>query len=130
MQRAHHLFRSSVIVIALFALSKIVGLFRARLVAQAFGIGLDRIRITATTTGKVPNTSATAASSGSDLNGMAALKACDEIKARMVGHLEAAANIAPESVTFAGGQVSWPGGSIAFSDLARACLIRDLPPGA
>ncbi|HRO23627.1 MAG TPA: lipid II flippase MurJ, partial [Promineifilum sp.] len=37
MQRTRHLFRSSVIVIALFALGKVVGLFRARLVAQAFG---------------------------------------------------------------------------------------------
>ncbi len=93
----------------------------AQVAADAFGVPLDRVRITATSTAKVPNTSATAASSGSDLNGMAALKACDEIKARMVGHLAAAANIAPETVTFAGGRVSWPGGSIAFSDLARAC---------
>ena len=37
MQRTRHLFRSSVIVIALFALGKFIGLFRARLVAQAFG---------------------------------------------------------------------------------------------
>jgi xanthine dehydrogenase large subunit len=51
---------------------------------RAFGIGLDAIKITATTTGKVPNTSATAASSGSDLNGMAALDACETIKARLV----------------------------------------------
>jgi xanthine dehydrogenase large subunit len=44
----------------------------AQVVADAFGVGLDTIKIMATTTGKVPNTSATAASSGSDLNGMAA----------------------------------------------------------
>ncbi len=37
MQRARHLLRSSVIVIVLFALGKLVGLVRARLVAQAFG---------------------------------------------------------------------------------------------
>ena len=44
----------------------------AQVVAEEFGIALERVRITATTTGKVPNTSPTAASAGSDLNGMAA----------------------------------------------------------
>src|SRR5690606_29978850 len=44
----------------------------AQVVADAFGVGLDAVKIMATTTGKVPNTSATAASSGTDLNGMAA----------------------------------------------------------
>ena len=47
----------------------------AQVVAEEFRIDLDRVKITATTTGKVPNTSATAASSGSDLNGMAAQNA-------------------------------------------------------
>ena len=44
----------------------------AQVVAEEFQIDIDQVKITATTTGKVPNTSATAASSGSDLNGMAA----------------------------------------------------------
>ena len=55
----------------------------AQVVAETFGIDLDQIRVSATSTGKVPNTSPTAASSGSDLNGMAALDAAGEIKARM-----------------------------------------------
>ena len=56
----------------------------AQVVADEFQVDLDRIRITATTTAKVPNTSATAASSGSDLNGMAAANAAQQIKARLV----------------------------------------------
>ena len=50
------------------------GLFMkvAQVVAEEFGIALERVHITATTTDKVPNTSPTAASAGSDLNGMAA----------------------------------------------------------
>ena len=40
----------------------------AQVVAEEFQIDIDKVRITATTTGKVPNTSATAASSGADLN--------------------------------------------------------------
>ena len=52
----------------------------AQVVAEEFQIDLDQVKITATTTGKVPNTSATAASSGSDLNGMAAQNAARQIK--------------------------------------------------
>jgi xanthine dehydrogenase large subunit len=51
--------------------------------ADAFQIDLDRIRVTPTTTGKVPNTSATAASSGTDLNAMAAADAARQIKERL-----------------------------------------------
>ena len=57
----------------------------AQVVAEEFQVDLDRVKITATTTGKVPNTSATAASSGSDLNGMAAQAAARTIKERLVG---------------------------------------------
>ena len=56
----------------------------AQVVAEAFQIDLSEVKIAATTTGKVPNTSATAASSGSDLNGMAALDACEQIKRRLM----------------------------------------------
>ena len=56
----------------------------AQVVAEAFQVDFERIKITRTTTEKVPNTSATAASSGSDLNGMAALDAVQQIKARLV----------------------------------------------
>ena len=52
----------------------------SQVVADVFQIDLDRVKITATTTAKVPNTSATAASSGSDLNGMAAQNAAEQIK--------------------------------------------------
>ena len=55
----------------------------AQVVAETFAIDLDQVRVSATSTAKVPNTSATAASSGSDLNGMAALHACEQIKQRM-----------------------------------------------
>jgi xanthine dehydrogenase large subunit len=56
----------------------------AQVVAEEFQVDLDTVKITATTTGKVPNTSATAASSGTDLNGMAAANAAQQIKTRLV----------------------------------------------
>ncbi|SEW27142.1 xanthine dehydrogenase, molybdenum binding subunit apoprotein [Cognatiyoonia koreensis] len=61
------------------------GLFQkvAQIAAARFGVDVAAVKITATDTGKVPNTSATAASSGTDLNGMAVAAACDEIRERI-----------------------------------------------
>ena len=52
----------------------------AQVVANEFGVDISRVKVSATSTAKVPNTSPTAASSGSDLNGMAAREACLRIK--------------------------------------------------
>lgn len=57
--------------------------------ARALGIPADRITISETATDKVPNTPATAASSGSDLNGMAVLNACEILRARLRPYSEA-----------------------------------------
>jgi xanthine dehydrogenase large subunit len=59
----------------------------AQVVAEEFQVDIARVKITATHTGKVPNTSATAASSGSDLNGMAARTAAQAIKGRLAAFL-------------------------------------------
>jgi xanthine dehydrogenase large subunit len=61
------------------------GLFQkvAQVAASEFGVSMDVIKATATDTAKVPNTSATAASSGADLNGMAVKAACTTIRERM-----------------------------------------------
>ncbi len=56
----------------------------AQVVADVFQIDLDQVKITATNTGKVPNTSATAASAGTDMNGMAAKAAARKIKKRLI----------------------------------------------
>ena len=55
----------------------------AQVAASVFGVPLSAVRITAADTAKVPNTSATAASSGSDLNGMACKAACETIRDRL-----------------------------------------------
>jgi xanthine dehydrogenase large subunit len=55
----------------------------AQVLADEFQVDINRVKITATTTAKVPNTSATAASSGSDLNGMAAYDAARQLKERL-----------------------------------------------
>ncbi|GAA6177617.1 xanthine dehydrogenase molybdopterin binding subunit [Sulfitobacter pacificus] len=65
------------------------GLFQkiAQVAASRFGVPTETVKVTATDTAKVPNTSATAASSGTDLNGMAVQNACDEIRTRIEAHL-------------------------------------------
>ncbi|SFL18763.1 xanthine dehydrogenase molybdopterin binding subunit [Shimia haliotis] len=72
----------------------------AQIVADAFQVDFERIKITKTTTEKVPNTSATAASSGSDLNGMAALDAAQQIKERLVKFAAESRNVAETDVYF------------------------------
>tara|TARA_R110000824_G_C15229856_1_gene678405 strand:- start:2337 stop:4760 length:2424 start_codon:yes stop_codon:yes gene_type:complete len=54
-----------------------------QVVARELGLDLDKVRITATRTDKVPNTSPTAASSGADLNGMAARDAAGKLRERL-----------------------------------------------
>ena len=75
----------------------------AQIVAHEFSVPLEAVKIMATTTGKVPNTSATAASSGSDLNGMAAMRAASEIKKRMQVYLAEQSQIDPKDVHFIDG---------------------------
>ena len=56
----------------------------AQIVANEFEVDLDTVKVTATRTDKVPNTSPTAASSGTDINGKAAQNACLTVKGRLV----------------------------------------------
>ena len=96
------------------------GLFQkvAQVAAGVFGVDAGVVKITATDTGKVPNTSATAASSGSDLNGMAARAACEVIRDRMAAFLAEKHQVAPGSVRFAEGMVRVAGEAYPFSRVA------------
>ncbi len=98
------------------------GLFTkvAQVAAEVFGVPLDRVKITATDTGKVPNTSATAASSGSDMNGMACKAACEKIKARMVEFAAEKWQVAAADIEFADNQVKIGNETISFADLASS----------
>ncbi|MDE4145987.1 MAG: xanthine dehydrogenase molybdopterin binding subunit [Pseudophaeobacter sp. bin_em_oilr2.035] len=102
------------------------GLFQkvAQVAASRFGISLEKVKITATDTAKVPNTSATAASSGSDLNGMAVKAACDTIRARMAEHLANLHQAAPADVIFADGVVRI-GDALELSFVAAAKLCYE-----
>jgi xanthine dehydrogenase large subunit len=102
----------------------------AQVVAEAFQIDTDRIRITATTTGKVPNTSATAASSGADLNGMAARAAAETLKERLVAFAAEAWGVAPEGIVFRPNRVRVGDREIAWEELIRAAYLARVPLSA
>lgn len=71
-----------------------------QIVAHEFSLDLSKIRLSATDTAKVPNTSATAASSGTDLNGKAAQAACINIRNRLKTFAAELANTKPNQVQF------------------------------
>jgi xanthine dehydrogenase large subunit len=91
----------------------------AQVVAEVFQVDVGRVKITATHTGKVPNTSATAASSGSDLNGMAAKAAAEAIKARLVTFLAQRESVSAYAVKFLPGYLQAGAQVFAFNDVAR-----------
>jgi xanthine dehydrogenase large subunit len=95
----------------------------AQVVAEAFQVDIDRVKITATSTGKVPNTSATAASSGSDINGMAALAACDTIKGRLVDFAAEHWGVPPAQVEFLPGFVRVGNQKVAFAEFVNAAYM-------
>ncbi len=96
------------------------GLFQkvAQVTASVFGIDASAVKITATDTAKVPNTSATAASSGSDLNGMAAQAAATTIRDRMAAFIAEKHQVKPETVRFKDGMVRVAGETYDFPRVA------------
>jgi xanthine dehydrogenase large subunit len=101
------------------------GLFTkvAQIVAEEFGVPLHFIRITATNTAKVPNASPTAASSGTDLNGMAARIAAAAIRERMAAFAAAHWGAPADEVEFRDGRVFAGNASMSFGELAKACRL-------
>ncbi|UTW59338.1 xanthine dehydrogenase molybdopterin binding subunit [Kordiimonas sp. SCSIO 12603] len=101
------------------------GLFTkvAQVVAEEFQIDVDHVKITATTTAKVPNTSATAASSGSDLNGMAALDAARKIKARLIDFAAEKYGCPKDRITFRNNKVYIENKEMAFNELTQEAYL-------
>lgn len=95
----------------------------AQIVAHEFQIDVENIKITATTTGKVPNSSATAASSGTDLNGMAALYAARTIKGRIAEFLAGEHKIKTSQVIFTGGTVHVGDEVISFAAAVKRAYL-------
>lgn len=101
------------------------GLFTkvAQVVAEELQIDIDRIKITASDTSKVPNASATAASSGTDLNGKAAQLAAMTVKKRLIRFASEHFATPPETVRFANNRVSVGEQELAFSELIHLAYM-------
>jgi xanthine dehydrogenase large subunit len=91
--------------------------------AKSLGVKLERFRIMPTSTDKVPNTSATAASSGSDLNGQAVKAACETLRNRMATVAAKMLNLdAPEDLVFEDDWIycrTYPSARIAFDEVVK-----------
>lgn len=90
--------------------------------ATTLGVPLARVRLAPTRTDKVPNTSATAASSGADLNGAAIKNACEQIRERLAQVAGGRLGISPNDVRFDAGTVrgiSAASGSLGWDELVN-----------
>ncbi|MGO4189697.1 xanthine dehydrogenase molybdopterin binding subunit [Pseudarthrobacter sp. TAF60_1] len=98
--------------------------------ATALGVPLTFIRLAPTRTDKVPNTSATAASSGADLNGGAVKNACEQISSRLAEVAARRLNIHPDDVRFEDGKVTGIGfhdRDLSFAEVVHDAYFQRVP---
>jgi xanthine dehydrogenase large subunit len=95
--------------------------------ATALGVPLSMVRLAPTRTDKVPNTSATAASSGADLNGGAVKHACEQIRSRLAAVAAGRLGAHPDDVRFGAGQVfplGHPERAVDFAELVHHAYME------
>ena len=95
----------------------------AQVVAEEMQVDIDRIKITATTTGKVPNASATAASSGADLNGKAAQDAVRTLKARLTDFASEQWSVPKDQIFFLPGRVRIGNQDVPFANFIKEAYM-------
>ncbi|TAK94834.1 MAG: xanthine dehydrogenase molybdopterin binding subunit [Aquabacterium sp.] len=95
----------------------------AQMVAHTLGVKINRVRVTATDTSKVVNTSATAASTGSDLNGKAAADAAQQILSRLIRMLTDQHKVPEQAIRFADDQVHMADQILRFEDVVMAAYM-------
>ncbi len=94
-----------------------------QVVAHELGVNMERVRATATDTSKVANTSATAASTGADLNGKAAQDAARQIRERLSAYAVKLYGGEVESVVFAADVVHVNGHEVPFPVLVQKAYL-------
>ncbi len=100
----------------------------AQVVAEEFGLPLSSVRVSATDTGKVANTSATAASTGTDLNGKAAQDAARKVKAALIAYAADHYGCDAQDVRFQDGQVvCGDRPPFVFADFVRQAYMARVP---
>lgn len=100
----------------------------AQVVAEELGLDIDRVRVTSTDTTKVSNTSATAASTGTDLNGMAAQDAAHKVKQGLVAYAVAHYGCQPDDVIFRENHVlCGESQRVPFTEFIQAAYMARVP---
>ena len=94
------------------------------IIAKELGVSFDKIKITDTDTSKIANTSATAASSGSDLNGMAAYKAAKKIKKRLLSFITKRYDISAKNITFKNNFILTPDKMYPFDEIIKEAYLE------
>ena len=98
-----------------------------QIVASVFGLKAEQIKIQSTSTEKIPNTSATAASSSTDLNGMAAFNAAQSLKNNLSMFLASRVNVEPSTITYSDGKVFFGTNDMGFAELAKEAWLSRIP---
>ena len=96
----------------------------AQVVADELGVPLARVLVTASATDKVPNASATAASSGTDLNGKAAQAAARTVRDNLAAFVSGLDGCGAGAVEFRAGQVISPAATRAFAEVVKAAYAN------
>jgi xanthine dehydrogenase large subunit len=101
-----------------------------QVVAHELGVPLEAVRVCASDTSKVPNASPTAASSGSDMNGMAARAAARKLRERLAAFAAREGQVGPDDVRFAGGSVAIGDRHMTFAELVKKAYQARVPLSA
>jgi xanthine dehydrogenase large subunit len=96
----------------------------AQLVADELGVPFERVRCTAADTSKVPNASATAASSGTDLNGRAAQYAARHVRDNLAAFVGGLDGCGAGAISFRGGNVISPHTTRSFDEVVKAAYAN------
>jgi len=96
----------------------------AQLVANELGLPFEKIKISSTNTSKVPNTSASAASSTTDLNGAAALDAVSKIKRNLEKFIKKKYNIKNNKIAYEKGLIKFNKKSFKFETIIKEAYLN------
>jgi xanthine dehydrogenase large subunit len=96
----------------------------AQLVANELGLPFNKVKVSSTRTDKVPNTSASAASSTTDLNGAAALNAVSKIKMNIAAYVKRKYKIKNNEGIYENGNIIFKGKSFKFNSLIKEAYLN------
>ena len=96
----------------------------AMLISNELGLSFDKIKVFSTRTDKVPNTSASAASSTTDLNGAAAINAVNKIKQNLALFVKRKYKVKSNKAIYKNGMVKFKGKTFSFKSLIKDAYLN------